>query len=230
MVKKNTVLLGLCLYIVTLMTFFSEVISAPAGNLVDVDGNRYGTVEIGRQIWMQENLNVGHYRNGDPIRHAQSVAEWYDAALKGEGAWAYYNNDPANGAKYGRLYNWYAVNDPRGLAPKGWHIPSDKEWSILSDQLGGEAVAGGKMKAIGQSKWEESTNVTGIDSNFNALPGGMRGIDGASNFIGKSAYFWSASQYASTMAWYRVLNFHVSSIVKSAEEKRDGFSVRCIKD
>ena len=107
------------------------------------------TVAIGSQVWTKKNLDVEKYRDGTAIRYAESDADWVDAGNKKEGAWCYYNNDPANGAIYGKLYNWYAVNDARGLAPSGYHVPSDAEWTTLSSYLGGESVAGGKMKEKG---------------------------------------------------------------------------------
>ena len=122
------------------------------GNLstavTDVDGNVYPTVIIGTQTWTQTNLNVSHYRNGDIIPQVTDPTAWANLTT---GPWCYYNNDPANGAIYGKLYNWYAVNDPRGLAPIDYHIPTDAEWTIIIDYFGGENIAGGKMKSTGTS-------------------------------------------------------------------------------
>lgn len=105
------------------------------------------TVTIGTQVWMTKNLDVATFRNGDPIPEAKTNEEWKKAGENKQPAWCYYNNDPANGAKYGKLYNWYAVNDPRGLAPIGYHIPSVVEWTIIVEYLGGEEAAGKKMKS-----------------------------------------------------------------------------------
>lgn len=113
------------------------------------------TVTIGTQVWMTKNLDVATFRNGDPIPQAKTNEEWDRAALNKQPTWCYYNNDPANGAKYGKLYNWYAVNDSRGLAPVGYHIPSDAEWTKLTDFLGGKRVAGTKMKS--KSGWNSYT-------------------------------------------------------------------------
>lgn len=221
---------GLLALAMTIMMSIPGLVNAGPTEIADIDGNRYKAVTIGSQVWTQTNLNVTHYRNGDPIRYAKTAEEWYDAAKKGEGAWAYYNNDPVNGKKYDRLYNWYAVNDPRGLAPKGSHVPSDKEWSVLTEQLGGEAIAGGKMKAVTDLLWEKPNAGAETKSEFSALPGGLRGINGDSYFLNKSAYFWSSTEYSLTMARYRLINYHVPSIINSAEEKRDGMSVRCVLD
>ena len=135
-------LYGLLLLLITMMTSVSDIRAVER----DIDGHTINTVSIGRQIWMQENLDVSRYRNGDPIKYAATTQEWLDAAASGQGAWSYYKNDAANG-KYGRLYNWYAVHDPRGLAPKGWHIPTNLEFKKLSTALGGVYVAGKKMKS-----------------------------------------------------------------------------------
>jgi uncharacterized protein (TIGR02145 family) len=114
------------------------------------------SVKIGTQTWTTENLNVSTFRNGYPIMEAKTNEEWNQANENKQSAWCYYENDPKNGAKYGKLYNWYAVNDPRGLAPAGWHVPSDAEWTILSDFLGGGMTAGKKMKSL--SGWNSYTS------------------------------------------------------------------------
>ena len=132
-------------------------------------------VKIGQQVWMAQNLNVDKFRNGDIIPEAKTAAEWEKAGENKQAAWCYYNNDPSNGITYGKLYNWYAVNDPRGLAPKGWHIPSDKEWTDLTDYLGGKEQAGAKMKS--KEGWIENGNGTN-ESGFNGLPGGYRRFNG----------------------------------------------------
>jgi uncharacterized protein (TIGR02145 family) len=120
------------------------------GTITDTrDGKVYKTVVIGNQTWMAENLNVASFRNGDPIPEAKTKEEWDKATAEGKPAWCYYNNDTANGKIYGKLYNFHAVDDTRGLAPKGWHVPSDSEFTILTDYLGGESIAGKKMKIVG---------------------------------------------------------------------------------
>jgi uncharacterized protein (TIGR02145 family) len=131
----------------------------------------YASIKIGSQVVMKKNLNVSHYRNGDRIPQVKGPDKW--AALT-TGAWCWYNNDSANGAVYGKLYNWYAVNDPRGLAPEGWHIPSDAEWTTLTTFLGGEGVAGGKMKERGITHWIYPNTDATNSSGFTGLPGGVR--------------------------------------------------------
>ncbi len=196
----------------------------------DIDGHPINTVSIGGQVWMQENLDVSRYRNGDHIRYAPTNQDWLDAAAKGEGAWSYYKNDAASNGKYGRLYNWYAVHDSRGLAPSGWHIPTSQELNKLTTVLGGASVAGGKMKSTGSSLWLSPNFAADNRSRFSALPGGMRGIDGGFYFMGENAYFWSSSESTPTISWYTVLNCHLPVVVQGTEHNADGMSVRCIKN
>lgn len=192
--------------------------------VTDKDGNVYKTVTIGTQEWTSENLNVEHYRNGDLIPQVQNKNEWLNLTT---GAWCYYNNDSANGKTYGKLYNWFAVNDSRGLAPEGWHIPSDTEWTILTDFLGG--AVGGKLKAttLWQSPNTEATN----ESGFTGLPGGGRGSNGRFDFIGKFCFFWSASEDVNGTKWNRNLRYNRSDVGRDGGNyEKDGLSVRCVRD
>ena len=184
------------------------------------------TVKIGTQTWMLKNLDVDHYRNGDVIPQVTDPTAW--AALT-TGAWCYYNNDTANGTVYGKLYNWYAVNDPRGLAPTGYHVPSDAEWTTLTTFLGGESVAGDKMKAT--TLWTNSSVVTNTNSSgFTGLPGGYFVNGGAFYGIGYYGYWWSSSEYSALGAWYRYLDDDTSIALRDYNDKATGFSVRCLKD
>ena len=118
---------------------------------------QYESVRIGNQEWMTRNLGVDRFRNGDLIPQVESDEEWKKAGENGRSAWCYYDNNPENGKKYGKLYNWYAVNDPRGLAPKGWRVPTNEEWTTLINFLGGKEVAGHKMKSDnGWNDWEDN--------------------------------------------------------------------------
>ena len=168
--------------------------TSTADVITDITG-KYSSIKIGTQSWMTKNLEVSRYRNGDRIPQVKGPAEW--AALT-TGAWCWNNNDSATGAIYGKLYNWYAVNDPRGLAPTGWHVPSDAEWDTLSTYLGKNA--GGKLKDTGTIEagtglWYApntgATNKTG----FTGLPGGLRNSNGTFFSIGNLAYWWSSSQF-----------------------------------
>ncbi len=184
-------------------------------------------VKIGKQIWMAENLNVDKFRNGEKIPHAKTVEDWEKAGENKQPAWCYYNNDPKNGKKYGKLYNWYAVSDPRGLAPAGWHIPSNKEWTVLTDYLRGEDVAGTKMKST--YDWSSNGNGTN-ESGFNALPGGFLDYDGTLNSIGNKGGWWSSSESHTDAAWGRNLGHYSSAVFGGFYDKEGGFSVRCLRD
>jgi len=184
-------------------------------------------VTIGTQVWMTKNLNVSTFRNGDPIPQAKTEEEWEKAGENEQPAWCYYENDPANGAKYGKLYNWYAVNDRRGLAPIGWHIPSDAEWTVLTDYLGGYYVAGTKMKS--KSGWLDNGNGTN-SSGFSGLPGGFRDLDGTFDYVGNLGYWWSSTESDSGDAWARDLRYYSGSVGRYGNDKGKGFSVRCLRD
>ena len=185
------------------------------------------TIVIGTQQWMRENLDVLTYRNGDIIPQVTDPTAW--AALT-TGAWCYYNNDVANGAIYGKLYNWYAVNDPRGLAPTGWHVPTDDEWTTLSTTLGGDAVAGGKMKVAGTTRWTTPNTGATNESGFAGLPGGFRSTNGSFYDVGSFGYWWSSTEDYATYAWLRDLLYINGVIDRASGSKRDGFSVRCLRD
>jgi uncharacterized protein (TIGR02145 family) len=184
----------------------------------------YKSVKIGTQTWMTENLNVSTFRNGDPIPEAKTNEEWVKAGENEQPAWCYYDNDPANGAKYGKLYNWYAVNDSRGLAPTGWRIPSVYEWKELTDFLYDiRGFAAIKMKST--NGWEFDWNGTN-ESGFSALPGGFRYDFGSFYFVGQGGHWWSSTKDSDARAMYYYLGYGVSGI----SEKQYGYSVRCIKD
>ena len=200
-------------------------------NIIDIN-----SVKIGNQLWMTENLNVDHFRNGDIIPEAKTAKEWKKAGKKKRPAWCYYYNDPANGDKYGKLYNWNAVNDTRGIAPAGWHVAKDADWTIFSDFLGGDVVAGTKMRS--STGWKE--NVEGYNVNgFKALPCGNRYANGQFYEEGSHAYWWSASECNESRAWCRILRYHYYyplyqemdlKFLREMDFKYNGFSVRCLKD
>ena len=185
----------------------------------------YKEVKIGGQVWMAENLNVSRFRNGDSIQEARTTEEWIRAGIDKKPVWCYFENDTANGTAFGRLYNWYAVNDARGLAPAGWRIPNNKNWMELSDYLGGDKEAGKKMKsALG---WNENGNGTN-ESGFNALPGGGRYADGLFVYRGESTGFWSTTTDSLHTAWFRYLA-GADNLNKYTLRKAGGMYVRCIK-
>lgn len=198
-------------------------------NITDIEGNSYPTIvtNCSNQTWMQKNLNVSRFRNGDLIPQVTNSNTWTNLTTP---AWCYYNNDPANGPLYGKIYNWFAVNDPRGLAPVGYHIPTDAEWTTFTNCLGGQSLAGGKMKETGYSHWltpnTEASNISG----FTGLPGGFRNTGNSFQEFGYYGNWWS-SLGTSTYAIPRKLNYNTGSIsIIDAYDLPDGFSVRCVKD
>jgi uncharacterized protein (TIGR02145 family) len=184
-----------------------------------------GEVQIGNQVWMTKNLNVSSYRNGDPIPQVIDPTQWANLTT---GAWCYYNNDPANGQIYGKLYNWYAVNDPRGLAPINWHVATDMEWRIMTDFLTGVYV-GGKLKS--KTYWLPPNTGATNSSGFSGLPGGQRNFDGVFYSITIFGLWWTGTQSTAANAWFRGLQYNNATIARySNGYKNAGFSVRCIKD
>lgn len=184
------------------------------------------TVIIGTQEWMLENLNVDRYANGDVIEEVQDQTAW--AALT-TGAWCYYQNNTANGPIYGRMYNWYAVNDPRGLAPTGFHIPSDAEWTTLTTTLGGSAVAGGELKEVGLTHWNSPNTGATNSSGFTGLPGGIRN-NLLFTTINRSGTFWSSTEFDSLNAFLFSMNYQNTNVGQGTNLKVSGYSVRAIKN
>jgi len=199
-------------------------------------------VVIGNQTWTAKNLDVSTFRNGDAIPEAKTDEEWKEVGKNKQAAWCYNLNDPKNGARYGKLYNWYAVNDARGLAPAGWHVPTDEEWTVLSTFLGGEDVAGEKMKSSSgwygygckmcsggsaefkkicsackgtQSNSSEPFSGNGTNSSgFSGLPGGSRNSLGNFYYVRYDGNWWSASESDVSHAWFRNAWFLSSSLYR----------------
>ena len=206
-------------------------ISGYGPNISDVDGNTYKTVYIGTQTWMAENLKTAKYNDGTTIPNITDNTQWSNLTT---GAWAYYNNDAANNAKYGKLYNWYAVspttNGNKNVCPTGWHVPTDAEWMVLTDCLGGASIAGGKMKEFVSSNWNNpNTNATNT-SLFSALPGGLRYNYGNYSEIGYKGNWWSCTEFNTDGAWYRYLSYGNGDAFRDYYYKTYGNSVRCLKD
>jgi uncharacterized protein (TIGR02145 family) len=171
------------------------------------------------------------FRNVNKIKQAKSVRKWKRLGKKHKAAWCYYENKTANGITYGKLYNWYAVNDERGLAPCGWHVPTDLEWNQLSEFLGGEDVAGSKMKTA--KGWKEHINNLSDGTNksgFTGLPGGYRFSNGLFFYKGNCGYWWSSTIDSIKNAFYRDLSYDKSSLERDTNECVNGLSVRCLKD
>ena len=184
------------------------------------------TVTIGSQTWTTKNLDVDTFRNGDAILEVKTANDWVTANKNKQPAWCYYENDANNGTKYGKLYNWYAVNDERGLAPTGWHVPTDNEWTELSTFLGGEMDAGTKMKST--SGWSENGNGTN-SSSFTGLPGGSRWKEGGFLLVYNGGYWWTASKGFS-LVYARYLYSGYGLLSRGFASKKSGLSVRCVKD
>lgn len=198
------------------------------GRVRDIDGNSYRITMIDDQVWMAENLNVSRFRNGDVIPQATSAADWQAAATNGTPAWCYYNNDPANGDTFGKLYNWHAVSDARGLAPNGYHIPNAVEWNNMQSFIG--TNPGGKLKQTGTSLWiSPNTGATNFYG-FSALPAGGRSTSGTFSELGTRATFWTSSDVSSTLAIRKSVTHIESGIFQASHAFGTGYSVRAVKD
>ena len=194
----------------------------------DIDGNTYPTVQIADQVWMAENLRTTRYRNGDEIPYARTDRAWENEA---EGMRCAYEHDDDNARTYGQLYNWFAVDDERGLCPSGWHVPSDEEWNTLERTLGLSSVDARQVGTRGihaPALISEAWNGTN-GSGFSALPGGSRNPTGGFYGVGGLAYFWSSSPSGS-VAWDRGLDSGNGYVRRGYGSRRDGFSVRCVRD
>ena len=188
-----------------------------------------GDVNIGTQVWTSKNLDVSTFRNGEPIQEAKSVEEWEKAGENKQPSWCYYNFDEENGKLNGKLYNWYAVNDSRGLAPKGYHIPSDEEWIKLITFLGGKDKACEKMKS--KTGWQTDGKKSGNGSNssgFNGLPASKLLNYGMFGDIGEEGYWWSSTEFDKDHAKY--CSIRNRSVFRDGYYKESGYSVRCLRD
>ncbi len=195
------------------------------GSVTDQEGNSYATIIIGSQEWMAENLKVTKYQNGDPIPNVTSEIQWSNLS---SGAWVNYENNSSYDSLYGKLYNWYAVSDSRNVCPYGWHVPSDAEWTQMTDLLGGESIAGGKMKSTSLLWSTPNTGATNL-SGLSLLPGGARYSNGF-GYMGTFGDWWSTTEYDFGTSIDRNLSYVTESADKYARNKTDGFSVRCVKN
>ena len=197
--------------------------------VTDIDGNLYHTVTIGTQTWMKENLKTTKYRNGDLIGTTTPASLNIIDESTPKYQWAYDGNI-SNVATYGRLYTWYAVTDSRNVCPVGWHVPSDAEWTELTDYLGGEDVASGKLKETGTTHWSDPNEGATNETGFTALPGGFRFDNGSFDVIGGYGYWWSATESDAASGWYRLMNCGNAYVFRSNYLKVVGVSVRCIRN
>ena len=212
------------------------------GSVTDIDGNRYRTIEIGNQVWMAENLRTSRYRNGEDIVYVMSNNEWQELGETESGAWAFYNNHAGN-EPFGLLYNWYAVNDSRGLCPTGWRVSTDQDWQQLEQHLGmsrseanstgwrgQNANIGGKLKAESSEFWRGPNVGATNESGFAAQAGGYRFTSGSFSYLTFFGYWWTATEADATTAWRRLLFNNRESINRMNYDKRYGFSVRCVQN
>ncbi|WP_264519631.1 FISUMP domain-containing protein [Flavobacterium sp. N1994] len=223
--KKNYI------FLLVLFLIFQTKLSAQTAILPSIN--------IGTQTWQSTNLDVTTYSDGTPIPQVTDDIEWSNLTT---GAWCYYENNTANGAIYGKLYNWYAVvgiydaassTNPalrKNLAPSGWHIPTDSEWTTLTNYLGGLNVAGGKMKEIGMAHWQSPNNNATNSSGFTGLPGGYRYAYGPFYSIGEKGYWWSATEYTSAVSWLYDLYYFNGISHRNYIDKPIGNSVRCVRN
>jgi len=203
-----------------------SVTTIKALTVSDIDGNEYLAVSIGTQIWMAENLKTTRLNDGTEIPLVTGDSEWNTLVTPGL---SWYDNQPDNGNTYGALYNWYSVETDK-LCPSGWHVPSDEEWTTLSDYLGGESVAGGKLKEAGNQHWKSpNTNATN-SFDFTALPGGYHNANGSYNLIGEFSRWWTSSAGEIVDSWFWYIGYNSGEIFSRKNARNSGFSVRCIKD
>lgn len=198
-------------------------------------------VTVGTQTWMAENLRVAHYNDGTPIPLVTDNTVWEDSSNAGNPAYTWYNNgnygtpdDGAPASDYGALYNWYAIdtlsNGNKNVCPIGWHVPSDADWTILADHLGGIGVAGGKMKETGLGHWDSPNTGATNESGFFGLPGGVRDSNGSFNFIGDFGFWWSSTQDDALRAMVRILFDSFFNVSRNTDNKGSGLSVRCLRN
>jgi len=212
--KKQTIYIYLLLGLILIYTSF-------------IKANSQNTVKIGNQTWTTKNLDVSKYRNGEEIPHVHDALSWSTLTT---GAWCYYENVDSNGTTYGKLYNLYAVLDPRGLAPVGFHIPSDKDWTTLTDYLGGKEEAGVKMKEAGTTHWPRPNTGATNSSGFTGLPAGYRDDNGSFSSVGVNGFWWSSTEGFTYFAWNRYPDTLYGLVGRDFGYKSYGMSIRCVAD
>jgi uncharacterized protein (TIGR02145 family) len=197
------------------------------GSMSDKDGNTYKTIRIGTQTWMTQNLKTTKYNDGTSIPIVTDAISWSNLST---GACCWQNNDPARKVTYGVLYNWYVVNTGK-LCPNGWHVPSDAEWTTLTDYLGGENIAGGKLKESGFRHWNSPNTGATNETAFSAFPGGDRlnGPDAVFENLLKMGCWWTTA-FNEDLATNRIISDNSNKIQKLFYPKRCGLSVRCVWD
>lgn len=219
-----------CLLVVPLLVLCApaEASGVPSSQVVDIDGNVYGTVRIGSLTWMAENLKTTRLKDGTSIPLVTDGREW--SGLRGPG-YCWPNNDEANRDDLGALYNWYAVGTGK-LAPEGWHVPTDEEWRAMAEFLGGAAIAGGKLKDTATRYWKRPNGGATNETGFSGRAAGVRNSDGSFGFLGELLKCWTSTRggaHASD-SMYWCLGFFDAELGRSSHQPVDGHSVRCVKD
>jgi len=195
-------------------------------SVTDIDGNIYPVVEIGNQCWTKENLKTAKYADGSVIPNVTGDSAFVSFST---GAWCNYGDSAGNDSVYGKLYNWHTVADPRNVCPAGWHVPTDTEWTTLINFLGGDSIAGGKMKTT--TGWQAPNTGATNESGFSGLPGGYRSSStGTFGNVGNNGYWWSSSEFDAYRAWTRYLSYFNGLAYRSTNIIQSGFSVRCLRD
>jgi uncharacterized protein (TIGR02145 family) len=218
--------LALGLGLVLMLNNCKKKEEATSGTIKDIDGNVYTSVTIGTQIWMVENLKTTKNNDGSSIPNVSDALAWTTLTTP---AYCWYNNDASTyKATYGALYNWYTVNLGK-LCPTGWHVPTDSEWTILTTYLGGESIAGGKIKEIGTTHWETPNTGATNECGFTALPGGLLTDAGRFFMNGYYSGWWSSTENGNN-AWERAVYTQENYVERSSVSKVIGFSVRCLKN
>ncbi len=230
--KNNRSIYNLLL-LVALMYFLlsckkenTTIIPLVDGTVTDIDNNVYKTVTIGTQTWMAENLKVTKYKDGTSIPLVTDNTAWKSLTTP---AYCWYNNDATNKTVYGGLYNWYTVTTGK-VCPTGWHVPSDTEWATLINFLGGETLAGGKIKEKGLSRWLSPNTGATNETGFTAIPGGFHDGNGRFAEVGNFGAWWSSASLSTSTAWFYTAYSGDSNANKDDDYMRSGFSVRCVKD
>jgi uncharacterized protein (TIGR02145 family) len=228
--KPRPLIIGTLLALLATGLAAQELGSASGPVVTDIDGNVYKTVIIGNQVWMAEDLRTTRYRNGDAIGTTNPATLNIRSENSPKYQWAY-EGDESRAATYGRLYTWFAVTDRRNLAPTGWHVPTDAEWTTLANFLGGNLAAQGKLKEAGTTHWHSPNLDATNESGFTALPGGNRWDYGRFLGLGDFTHWWTATEHDAERAWRRILVKDApADNFRGYADKKLGWLVRCVKD